>query len=116
MLVAHGGDRMTIKPDDNTVDENTKTKDFSRYEDAAREYQEQIHKSFLYPRKPTRLDALAEKIARAKREGLVDTAHQLVCIPCFFEGKRTRYPRTAKICHECARTNDRRPQKARGEV
>ena len=51
---------------------------------------------------------LAKEQTALRDKDLVDTAHLLVCIPCFLEGKRTRYPRTAKICPVCCRTNAHR--------
>ena len=38
MLCCHGGDRMGIKPDDNTVVEAIKARDFERYQEAVEEY------------------------------------------------------------------------------
>ena len=38
MPLSHGGDRMIIKPDDNTVVESIKTRDFRRYMAAVEEH------------------------------------------------------------------------------
>ena len=54
------------------------------------------------------IERLKNRRAKAHLEYLLGYKH---CIHC-----GAWHPIQAKICPECARTNDQRPQKARGEV
>jgi hypothetical protein len=38
---------------------------------------------------------------------LVEEALTLVCIPCWLNGVRTRYPRMANSCPVCSRASDK---------